>query len=375
MHGVLLAVLCAVACGKSEQAPPAATESSNADPAATEPAPSHSRTLEDFIAISKKAREGKTLADLLPRVPVPERDRLKDMFASEPDAFLFLAGVTAIDGREAAELMDARARIMVANDLGSLDAAKAVVLSQWPGEQLYLDGLQSLDATTAIGLAGFKGKLLSLGELRGADPDAISELAKFEGVLAVSPGSESPPPAERSAEETQKLVQLVNAIAEGDAATVKAYLDAGGKPDFGENGNTLLMEAAYKKQPAVVEVLIKGGADVNAHSNAGETPLSFAAQWPMFDDRPVDPAVIHTIVRALVDAGARVDERVLEAAFEEADRSLGKEPAPNNLPALKSGWKTTLAYLAAKAGDTNPATYARDHEHTAVEGIFEGGKK
>jgi hypothetical protein len=153
---------------------------------------------------------------------------------------------------------------------------------------------------------------------------------------------------------------------------VKAYLAAGGKPDFGEQGSTLLMEAAYDKQLEVVKVLIDAGADVNAHNDAGDTPLSDAVEWSFTQDGPKDPKVIHEIALALVDKGARVDDAVLAAAFKQAEHDLEEHPKGKQLHTAQFGWWLTLLYLCSIADDKpDPETYARAHRMAEVAAVFE----
>jgi len=92
---------------------------------------------------------------------------------------------------------------------------------------------------------------------------------------------------------------LMEAAGRGNVETVKALLKGGANPNATEamGGQTALMWAIAKKQPAVVDELVKYKADVNLGSKTGFTPLMFAAQQ---DD--VDSA------RILIKAGANVNE-------------------------------------------------------------------
>ncbi|WP_405491897.1 ankyrin repeat domain-containing protein [Nocardia sp. NBC_00511] len=63
----------------------------------------------------------------------------------------------------------------------------------------------------------------------------------------------------------------------GDAATLGAYLDAGVPVNLtNENGDTLLMLAAYYAHPDAVNVLLEHKADPNFGNDKGQTPLSGA---------------------------------------------------------------------------------------------------
>ncbi|MFJ9363376.1 ankyrin repeat domain-containing protein [Nocardia sp. NPDC101769] len=80
----------------------------------------------------------------------------------------------------------------------------------------------------------------------------------------------------------------------GDAATLGAYLDAGVPVNLtNENGDTLLMLAAYYSHPEAVNALLERKADPNFGNDKGQTPLS-GAVFKGSDD----------IVHALLAAGA-----------------------------------------------------------------------
>lgn len=135
-----------------------------------------------------------------------------------------------------------------------------------------------------------------------------SEQARTGGSVSIKAVHDRREQKQLNPAERNKLKDLVRAIRYGEVQPIKDHLRSGGDPDFGEKGNTLLMEAAYNKQLAVVRVLIEGGADVNADNGAGDSPLSFAMDKPMFSRTPVpdDPRVIHQIVGSLLAAGAQV---------------------------------------------------------------------
>ncbi|AYF77314.1 ankyrin repeat domain-containing protein [Nocardia yunnanensis] len=80
----------------------------------------------------------------------------------------------------------------------------------------------------------------------------------------------------------------------GDAATLAAYLDAGVPVNLtNDNGDTLLMLAAYYSHPEAVTVLLERKADPNFGNDKGQTPLS-GAVFKGSDE----------IVQALLSAGA-----------------------------------------------------------------------
>jgi len=73
---------------------------------------------------------------------------------------------------------------------------------------------------------------------------------------------------------------LMEAARRGNLATVRALLANKADPNAKESlgGQNALMWAASQRQSAVVEELIRGGADIHAGSKNKHTPLMFAAQ-------------------------------------------------------------------------------------------------
>ena len=92
---------------------------------------------------------------------------------------------------------------------------------------------------------------------------------------------------------------LMEAARRGNLDIVRALLSAKADPNAQEanGGQSALMWAVSQRHSAVVEELVKRGADVKAGSKTGFTPLMFAAQQ---DD--VESA------RILIDAGANPNE-------------------------------------------------------------------
>lgn len=71
--------------------------------------------------------------------------------------------------------------------------------------------------------------------------------------------------------------RLMDAAREGDAATLRRYLDAGVPATLTNTaGDSLLMLAAYNGHAAVVSDLLARGADANAANDRGQTPLAGA---------------------------------------------------------------------------------------------------
>ncbi|MFI9503925.1 ankyrin repeat domain-containing protein [Nocardia sp. NPDC052566] len=84
---------------------------------------------------------------------------------------------------------------------------------------------------------------------------------------------------------------------QGDAEALVAYLDAGVPVNLtNDNGDTLLMLAAYHGHPDAVAALLARGADPNRPNDKGQTPLAGA----VFKGET-------EIVRALLAAGADPD--------------------------------------------------------------------
>lgn len=87
--------------------------------------------------------------------------------------------------------------------------------------------------------------------------------------------------------------RLFNMAREGDE-TLLAYVDAGVPVDLAnQDGNTLLMLAAYAGRAALVRALVERGADVDKLNDRGQAPLA-GAIFKKEDD----------VVDALLDAGA-----------------------------------------------------------------------
>ncbi|WP_061291777.1 ankyrin repeat domain-containing protein [Herbidospora cretacea] len=80
----------------------------------------------------------------------------------------------------------------------------------------------------------------------------------------------------------------------GQTAELVAYVDAGVPADLhNENGDTLLMLAAYHGHAETVKALLDRGADPGRPNDKGQLPLAGA----VFKKN-------HDVVRALYDAGA-----------------------------------------------------------------------
>ncbi|MEO7078546.1 ankyrin repeat domain-containing protein [Rhodococcus sp. BP22] len=84
-------------------------------------------------------------------------------------------------------------------------------------------------------------------------------------------------PEETSADIAELAGRLFTMARDGDAESLKAYLDAGVPVDLNnEAGDTLVMLAAYHGHPRTVRMLVGKGADVNRPNEKGQTPLAGA---------------------------------------------------------------------------------------------------
>jgi ankyrin repeat protein len=102
---------------------------------------------------------------------------------------------------------------------------------------------------------------------------------------------------------------LQHAVHKEQAGSVRVLLEWGADPDATVSGNTTpLFMAADSTDPAMAELLIDAGADVDWHGPGGRTPLTQAisggALWDV-TDRPILGGCRPRTVRALLAAGAR----------------------------------------------------------------------
>ncbi|WP_433548616.1 ankyrin repeat domain-containing protein [Streptomyces sp. CA-294286] len=84
--------------------------------------------------------------------------------------------------------------------------------------------------------------------------------------------SEAPDP-----EVVELATKIFDLARQGDAEALGAYVDAGVSPDLtNEQGQTLVMLAAYHGHAGAVEALLQRGADANRANDRGQTPLAGA---------------------------------------------------------------------------------------------------
>ncbi len=114
------------------------------------------------------------------------------------------------------------------------------------------------------------------------------------------PGSGEQAPGQ--AGEQERLLRLANMLFQaartGDAALLQEATSGGAPPDLAnQNGDTLLMLAAYHGHEAAVRVLLEAGAAVDQLNDRGQTPLG-GATFKGFTD------VVRTLLAHGADPGA-----------------------------------------------------------------------
>lgn len=95
-------------------------------------------------------------------------------------------------------------------------------------------------------------------------------------------------------DDVRELATRLFDMARNGDATLIEYLDNGVSPDLAnQDGNTLLMLAAYAGHTDIVRALVERGASVDKQNDRGQTPLA-GAVFKKYDE----------VVDALVAAGA-----------------------------------------------------------------------
>ena len=113
--------------------------------------------------------------------------------------------------------------------------------------------------------------------------------------------SDSTPGAEEHAHDPEVLQLAARAFdlaRSGATGTLAAYIDAGVPADLADDeGDTLVMLAAYRGHPDTVAALLHRGADPNRPNDRGRTPLAGA----VLKD---DSAVVEVLLGAGADPAA-----------------------------------------------------------------------
>ncbi|KAL7931705.1 ankyrin repeat-containing domain protein [Trichoderma chlorosporum] len=156
--------------------------------------------------------------------------------------------------------------------------------------------------------------------------------------------------------ERRKVVDSSEQMLEFRFETLKTLLDAGQDPNHRDKfGNTPLMafaaalpeENEYKVGPAILQLLISRGADVNARNQRGETALHIAVRFHR-----------KLAVRALVHAGANVDVRNTEfqSLLDVCDEKIQSEPH------AYSKYSACRAWLSGSAHALQSPTFWQEWE-------------
>ena len=170
--------------------------------------------------------------------------------------------------------------------------------------------------------------------------------------------------------------QLFEAISDRNVAEVEALLHRGVDPDATERGFTGTHAAAHRGDCAVVDLLLRAGADANIRDDFGLTPLSTASRGGHLNvvkalirggadignhgGDALTEAVMsrhEEIARALIAAGADVNARtrddaetVLELALMERQEELAEALLAAGADPTGRGYARPLAQAAGRLG-------------------------
>jgi DnaJ like chaperone protein len=115
---------------------------------------------------------------------------------------------------------------------------------------------------------------------------------------------------------------------------VSLLVDHGAEVNFRslENGTTALLAACSKGSPAIVDFLLKQGADPNARSATGETALSISVHFLRIINRPTDSSDLErnsrqkrlflNILDLLLRGGANANDLMIVPNYGEAGKDL-----------------------------------------------------
>jgi len=178
-----------------------------------------------------------------------------------------------------------------------------------PGVVLRVDGQP--DGSTALIAAAIKGHVEIVRTLinYGADVNRVNNLGVAPLEAAVR-GLHFKDEADTTAHKRH-------------ASVISLLIDSGAYVDVTQpnNGNTPLHEAALSGYTAIVEELLRHGADVNAMNVNGETPLTWAKEMDEKKGAKAD------IVRLLLDAGGIDGLEIRRQQEQEEEKQRQKAPS------------------------------------------------
>jgi ankyrin repeat protein len=180
---------------------------------------------------------------------------------------------------------------------------------------------------------------------------------------------------------------VIKAATEGNLATVKAWLDKGGKVDArNDKGSSLLLLASWNGHKEIVNLLLSKGADVKIRSNSQNTPLGFAAESGHADiveillARGADPNTVEQhgyspLIKAAIGGNVKVVELLLAAKVDPNFCAKGTGQTALMVAAARGNLKVVEKLIDARA---NPEAIARcDDEgcpgHTALDWAVQNG--
>lgn len=278
-----------------------------------------------------------------------------------------------------------------------------LVLAGMPALSLALDDQRLIEAAKAQDLAGFRS-LLDLGVdanatevdgstalhwavhrnnvdmtaallSAGADPAAenrygvapLSLAAENGNVAIVTLLLEAGADANTASGEGETA--LMTAARSGNADVVEALILRGADVNHHESwrGQTALMWAAAEGNVAAAGMLIRHGAEVSARSNAGFTPLLFAAREGRSE-----------LIRTLLEAGAPVDEALPSREAERNESGLADAAQTGMTPMLMASsnahYETAAILLEAGADpDQSPMGWTALHQLSWVRKAGQAG--
>ncbi len=178
-------------------------------------------------------------------------------------------------------------------------------------------------------------------------------------LLPAGAGAQVIEPAPAGVADSDSAPGLIDAARAGDAARVRALLQAGADAGAAElDGSTALLWASHRDDVESVRLLIEAGADVSAGNDLGATPL-----WAASENGSV------AVVRLLLEAGADPNRELLS----------GETPV---MVAARAGSAAVVRQLAAAGADLDrqgsrgqtALMWAAAQRHPAVvEALLEAG--